>query len=130
MAKYKINTDLDNEVKKYMKDVLIKLELDGKIDESWTAGLNMMAENYNTFVECQRAIKKDGLLITNRFGDLVANPLIQVSKDAGIQLQKLLIEFLLTKKSVIKLPVSTDAESEEFDVIKSFAPQNNTIEKR
>jgi len=129
MGKYKINPDLDLEVKKYMKDVLIKLELDGKIDESWTAGLNMMAENYNTFVECQRSIKKDGLLITNRFGEKVVNPLIQVSKDSSIQLQKLLIEFLLTKKSVVKLPVSTDADSEDFDVIKSFSQPNKVVNK-
>lgn len=128
MAKYKINPELDNEVKIYMKDVLKKLKQDGEIDETWTAGLNMIAENYNTFIECQRTIKKEGLLLTNRFGNKIPNPAIEISKNASIQLQKLLIEFLLTKKSVIKLPTPPDNEDDDDDIIKAFS-QNKPDKK-
>ena len=112
-----------------MKDVLKKLKQDGEIDEAWTAGLNMMAEYYNTYIQCQRSIKQDGLTIINRFGDRVQHPLIKVSENCSIQLQKLMIEFLLTKKSVIKLPTPPDNEDEEVDIIKAFSI-NNKVEKR
>jgi P27 family predicted phage terminase small subunit len=129
MAKYKIDDNLEQEVRVFMKDVVNKLKEDGKIDESWTAGLTMMAQNYNTFIECQRTIKKDGLTITNRFGDMVAHPLIKVSENASIQLQKLLIEFLLTKKSIIKLP-DYQPEEEATELESFFKQKNNKVEKR
>lgn len=111
--KYKIDDSLSKEVKSYMKDVINKLKKDNqKIDDVWSAGLYLIASNYDTIISTSKKINEDGMLIKDRFGSLIQHPLIKIKNDAQIQLQKLLIEFLLTKKSEIK---NNDSSTENDD---------------
>ena len=127
MAKYKIDPLLDKQVKDYMSVVIKKLEADGsRIDESWNAPLYLMAENYNTVIECNKLLKVEGLTTTDRFGGTVANPIIKIKNDAQIQMTKLLVEFLLTKKQSLK--VSPD-QSEDDSPLMQFVSKNK-VEKR
>ena len=128
MAKYKIDDNLELEAKTFMKDVINKLKEDGKIDESWNAGLYLMANNYSTVIKCDKQLATENLIVLGNNGAPTANPLIKVKNDAQIQLQKCLIEFLLTKKSVVKLPEA--APETEKTGLESFFESKNKIEKR
>lgn len=75
----------------------------GKIDLSWEGGLYLLQDNYSTFLACQDDIDKDGLFLTNRFGDKIANPAIKMKNDAQIQMVKLLNEYGLTAHANGKL---------------------------
>lgn len=129
MSKYKVSPDYRKETKKYIQSVIKKLNSDdGELDDVWFASLDLIASNYNTILDCQEKIKTDGIMITNRFGDKIAHPLIKVSENASIQLQKLLIEFLLTKKSALKTEPSTESTSSDDSPLMQFF--NNKLEKR
>ena len=54
------------------------------------------------------------MMITNRFMDRVAHPLIKVSENASIQLQKLIDSFLLSKKSTVKQQAPETDETSEL----------------
>ena len=99
MAKYKINKQHEKEVQTYIKTVIKKLSKDnGEILPEWFNSLNLLADNYNVVIKCQKQINDEGITIIDRFGSRVANPAIKIKNDAQIQLQKLNIEFFLTKK--------------------------------
>lgn len=94
----------------------------GEIADEWLGALVMLADNYNTFIQCKNKIETDGLMITDRFNVLVKHPLIKVQIDAQIQVVKLLNEFGLSPKSAAKL--NDTNEEEEESIINQF------IEKR
>lgn len=94
----------------------------GEISDEWLGALMMLADNYNTFIQCKNQITIDGLMITDRFNVLVKHPLIKVQIDAQIQVVKLLNEFGLSPKSASKLNDTNDEEEES--IINQF------IEKR
>jgi len=113
MAKYKIDSDLEKEVQSYMKDVLSKLKSDNeKIDETYTAALTMLAENYNMFIKCREQIKNDGLTFKDRFGNVKTHPLLKVQNDSQIQAMKLFNEFGFTSKSDGKIGTTESNEEE------------------
>ena len=74
----------------------------GNINDEWIPSLSMLADNLHIFNLCKEQIRKDGLLITDRFNVLTKHPLIKVQNDAQIQIVKLLNEFGLSPKSVGK----------------------------
>lgn len=94
----------------------------GVIQSEWVSTLAMLADNYSIFFLCRDAIKKDGLMIVDRFNVLVKHPLIKVQIDAQIQVVKLLNEFGLSPKSAAKL--NDTNEDEEDSLLNEF------IEKR
>ena len=111
MAKYKINKQHEKEVQTYIKTVIKKLSKDnGEILPEWFNSLNLLADNYNVVIKCQKQINDEGITIIDRFGSRVANPAIKIKNDAQIQLQKLNIEFFLTKKSAQKLINNEETE--------------------
>lgn len=128
MAKYKIDNSLQDETKEYMKDVLKKLKSDGeKIDDSWNASLYLIAGYYDTIITCDKELSESGLTVLDRFNSTVAHPLIKVKNDASIQLQKLLIEFLLTKKSALRI---NDVTSEDDSPLMQFVNKKSKVESR
>lgn len=116
MGKFKIDSSYEKETKAYMKDVINKLaDSDGEINNEWFAGLIMLAENYNTFIQAKKIINKEGLQIKNRFGDYISHPLNKIAENANIQCLKLLNEFGLTKKSAAKIDeIKTDKKEENL----------------
>ena len=112
MAKYKINKQHEKEVQTYMKTVIKKLSSEnGEILPEWFNSLNLLADNYNVFIQCSKQIQSEGITIIDRFGSRVAHPALKIKNDAQIQLQKLNIEFFLTKKSAQKI-IHNEAEEE------------------
>jgi P27 family predicted phage terminase small subunit len=125
--KYKIEKTFESETKKYMSDVIKKLEKDGKIQDDWSAALTMLSNNYNNYIKATKLINAEGLQIKNRFGDYIAHPLIKVAENANIQCLKLLLQFGLTKYSATK--IGEIPEAEEDSPLLNFA-KSKKIEKR
>lgn len=87
----------------------------GNINDEWIPSLSMLADNLHIFNLCKEQIRKDGLLITDRFNVLTKHPLIKVQNDAQIQIVKLLNEFGLSPKSVGKLKAEEDENNDFLD---------------
>lgn len=124
--KYKINKNNNKAVQSYMKDVLKFLkEKSGITQDSWTASLVMIEDNYSTFLKCQKQLNEEGLTVNDRFGSTVKHPLIKVQNDAQIQLVKLLNEFGLTLKSSDK--INSIEKTDDNSALSKFI--NNSIKQ-
>lgn len=124
----KIYAMYDEEVQtvmKYIHSYLIKKYK--RIQNEWLPSLSMLADNFSIFFQCRDAIKKDGIMIIDRFGTLIKHPLLKVQNDAQIQIVKLLNEYALTVKAAAKL---NDADEEDEDSPLSIFLQSDKIEKR
>lgn len=76
-----------------------------KVDRS---ALESYCTNYGQWRECQRAIKREGLLTENRFGERVENPNSKLARDLAVQMMKFLTEFGLTPASRTRLHVQKE----------------------
>lgn len=124
----KIYSMYDNEVQttmRYIHTYLIKKHK--RIQNEWLPSLSMLADNFSIFYQCRDAIRADGLMVIDRFGTLVKNPLLKCQNDAQIQIIKLLNEFGLTVKAAAKLN-GDDVEEDEDSPLSMFL--KNDVEKR
>lgn len=109
----KLYTEYSEEIQNYMYVIHKFLNKKfGGINDEWIPSLSMLADNLHIFNLCKEQIRKDGLLIVDRFNVLVKHPLIKVQNDSQIQIVKLLNEFGLSPKSVGKLRV--EEENDDF----------------
>lgn len=83
-----------------------------EINNEWDGILSMLATQYQVFIDCKEQIKKDGLMVTDRFGAPVKHPLLKVETDAIIQINKLVQEFGLSPKSLHNLKLENNDEDE------------------
>ena len=88
----------------------------GKIEPHWQGELDLLATNFEIFMNAKAEIKETGLLVTNRFGALEKNPLLRVITDANIQCIKLVSEFGLSPKAASKIK----DDDEDTDIIKGL----------
>ena len=111
----KLYTEYSEEIQNYMYVIHKFLNKKfGNINDEWIPSLFMLADNLHIFNMCKEQIKKDGLMITDRFGVLVKHPLIKVQNDAQIQIVKLLQQFGLTPYAMGKLK---QVEDENDDLL-------------
>lgn len=89
----------------------------GKIEQHWEGQLMLLATNYELFNQAKDEVKKEGMLITNRFGAMEKNPLLRVITDANIQCIKLISEFGLSPKAAGKIK---ETEADDTDIIKDL----------
>lgn len=108
----KIPSDINKEAKEYMFFVLNKLDESGVLEDVDTASLYMLASNYSTFINASKQVEKDGMMIENNKGNLIAHPMIKVAKDAQTMAMKVMAEFGLTAKARTKLPMMDKQEEE------------------
>lgn len=90
----------------------------GKIEKHWEAQLQLLATNYDLFIQCKKQVNKDGLMITNRFGGLEKHPMLKQMTDSQIQMVKLVHEFGLSPNALGKLKETEPDDSE--DVIRDL----------
>lgn len=90
-----------------------------KINPEWQAQLDILATNYDMFLEAKRVIQHDGLSILNRFGGVEKHPLVNVMKDCNIQIIKICQNFGLNPyaKSRIK---DGSGDNEEAEIISNL----------
>lgn len=110
----KLYTEYSEEIQNYMWTLHKFLSKKfGAINDEWIPSLMMLADNLHIFNLCKEQIRKDGLLITDRFGVLTKNPCLKVQNDAQIQIVKLLQQFGLTPYALSKIK-SNDDEDDTF----------------
>lgn len=93
---FTIDKKLNKKTRDFMEMVLAKIQGLESIDNG---ALNMLAYNYNVFIEQSKILDEEDMVITNRQGNLVANPRVKIVKDAQMQCLAILREFGLTLKS-------------------------------
>jgi|GEM_PF-305360 len=127
--KIEINKDLEKETQDYIYAVnkFLRKKNNGTIADEWLGAIEMLTQNYDMFIKCRDQIKKDGLMIDDRFGGITKHPLIKVQQDAQIQCVKLINEFGLSLKSNLKLSVEDTDDKEEDSPLMNFV---KNIEKR
>lgn len=92
------------QTQKYMRYITQYLiEKYGKINDEWYISLTMLADNIEILDLSKKRLKSDGIMIPDRFGNMVKHPLLKTIVDCNIQIVKLLNEFGLTPKAVYKL---------------------------
>lgn len=112
----KLYTEYSEEINNYMWSIHKFLNKKfGSISEEWIPTLTMLADNLYIFNLCKEQIRKDGLMITDRFNVLVKHPLIKVQNDAQIQIVKLLQQFGLTPYAICKLKTSENEDDSFLD---------------
>lgn len=114
MTKFKIPSDIEEEAKDYITDVISMLKDSGVIEDVDTAALTMLARNYSTFIKASKQLEQDGLTVTSNRGNISAHPAIKIANDAQTKAMKVMEEFGLTAKARTKLPkleASTGVES-------------------
>lgn len=115
-SKFIIPTDIEEEAKEYMQAVVSQLENSGVLENVDTAALTMLARNYSTFIRGSKELENSDYVVTSSTGNLAANPLVKIVKDAQIQAMNIMKEFGLTVKSRSKLPkLQKDDEPSPFE---------------
>ena len=101
----KIYEKYGTQVYEYMKNLIDCLEQDyDVIPNSWRISLDLIADNYNMYIECSKQIKEDGLMrYDEHHGLYYKHPLIGVMNAAQTQLKDLLKSFALTPMSKTKI---------------------------
>lgn len=108
---YKIPSNIEPRAKDYMKKVIDYLEKADKLNDVDTAGLNMLAYNYNIFLKAQEDIEQNGLIATGSRGNTIPNPSIKIELDAQVQCLKIMEKYFLTPKDRQKM--KNDIETNE-----------------
>lgn len=112
----KLYTEYSEEIQNYMYVIHKFLNKKfGNINDEWIPSLSMLADNLHVFNLCKMQIRKDGLLITDRFGVMVKHPCIKIMNDAQIQIVKLLQQFGLTPYAICKLKTSENEDDSFLD---------------
>lgn len=87
----------------------------GQIENQWEGLLAMMAVQVDLYNQCKEQIKQDGLMVRDRFGSMVKNPLLKVQTDALIQINKLAQDFGLNPRAMKGLNIQDNNEDEFID---------------
>lgn len=109
--------DNKKKTKKYMKEVRKYLkEKYGKIESSWEGNLNLLETNYNTILNYQFYINRDGLMVYNKYNKLDVNPAVKGLNDAQVQFQKLSSLFGLSPYAKAKIKNEDKENTGEDDL--------------
>lgn len=109
--------DNKKKTKKYMKEVRKYLkEKYGKIESSWEGNLNLLETNYNTILNYQFYINRDGLMVLNKYNKLDVNPAVKGLNDAQVQFQKLSSLFGLSPYAKAKIKNDEKGNTGEDDL--------------
>lgn len=110
-TKFTIPSDIEEEAKSYMENVVSQLEEKGILANVDSAALMMLARNYSMFIKANKQLEEDGLTIGE--GErITSHPLIKVARDAQVQAVKIMTEFGLTAKARTKLEKEVPGKEE------------------
>lgn len=126
MINYQIPSDIEEEAKDYMKDVIRQLDEAGVLVDVDSAALNMLARHYSIFIKANRQLQEQDLVFTNSAGNLAPNPLVQIIKNSQIQCLNIMKDFGLTAKARTKLP-KLDNSDKELSPLEQFVKEAKEV---
>ena len=105
--------DVRESVQDYMYNSYKYLESEyGEVKAEWKAALSLLAESLDMFYQCKDQIKKDGLLILDRYNNPNKHPLLQVQTTYQIQILKVVKELGLSPLASSKIADKPEKEQE------------------
>jgi len=84
----------------------------GNIPDSYVVQLDLMADAFNLYTQATDEIRKNGIMIPGRSGEMVKNPIISLLNSSQLFISKLLGSFALTRTSKARLGKALSEESE------------------
>ncbi|MBF1400179.1 P27 family phage terminase small subunit [Prevotella histicola] len=114
--------DVRQSVQEYMYNAFKYLESEyGEVKAEWKAALSLLSESLEMYYQCKDQIKKDGLLIQDRYGNPNKHPLLQIQTAYQIQILKVVKELGLSPLASSKIadkPEKEDTMSAEDFITK------------
>ena len=105
--------DVRESVQEYMYNAYKYLESKyGVVKAEWKAALSLLSESLDMFYQCKERIKKDGLLINDRYGNPNKHPLLQIQTAYQIQILKVISQLGLSPLASSKIADKPEKEQE------------------
>lgn len=105
--------DVRQSVQEYMYNAFKYLESEyGEVKQEWKAALSLLSESLEMYYQCKDQIKKDGLLINDRYGKPNKHPLLQIQTAYQIQILKVVKELGLSPLASSKIADKPEREQE------------------
>lgn len=124
--KFNIPSDIEEEAKKYIKDVISLLGENDVMEDVDSAALNMLARNYSIFIKANRQLEEEGITVLSDRGNITPHPAIKIANDAQRAAVNVMREFGLTAKSRTKLP-KLDASESDLSPLEAFVKQSKEV---
>ena len=102
--KFIIPTDIEDEAKIYIRNVVDELENSELYKGIDDAALTMLARNYSMFITASKQLAREGMTIVNAQDNVVTHPAVKIAKDSQAQAIVVMKDFGLTVKARFKLP--------------------------
>lgn len=116
ITKKKIQTlypDVRESVQEYMYNAYKYLESEyGVVKAEWKAALSLLSESLEMFYQCKDRIKKDGIVIIDRYNKPNKHPLHQILIAYQIQILKVISQLGLSPLASSKIADKPEKEQE------------------
>ena len=103
----------DKRTRKYMTDVLEKLNGVGAVEECDKGALCMLRDNYELFVQTMDVLRAEGTVLKDKHGKITINPANKLLGKYSEQVVKYQREFGLTPKSREKIRAMVPSVDED-----------------
>ena len=112
------------EVADYINKIRRNFEMNGVIDRTMTAQLDILAINLQLYLDAYDKVKEDGLFITNDRGNVQKHPAVDVMSKAFSQIAALSKAYGLTPLDRKRLDDGKQIEEEESPLEKWMSNAN------
>nr|DAM93106.1 MAG TPA: terminase small subunit [Caudoviricetes sp.]DAN51792.1 MAG TPA: terminase small subunit [Caudoviricetes sp.] len=107
--------DVRESVQEYMYNAYKYLESEyGEVKAEWKAALSLLSESLDMFYQCKERIKKDGIIINDRYGNPNKHPLHQILIAYQIQILKVVKELGLSPLASSKIADKPEKGEQEL----------------
>lgn len=99
----------------------IKSSTGGDIPQEYEPQLQLLADNFENYLLCRDAIKREGIVAHTKSGEVKMNPIYNAMLNTESFIQKILNQFGLTVMTKSKLKVNmTQTNDDEDDYLKNM----------
>ena len=120
----RINNTYRKEVSDFINEIRKKMAVNGGIDRTMTAQLDILAINMQLYLDAYDKVKEDGLFITNDRDNVQKHPAVDVMSKAFSQIAALSKAYGLTPLDRKRLDDGKQIEEEESPLEKWMSNAN------
>lgn len=95
----------------------IKLNTGGVIPQEYEPQLQLLADNFENYIMCRDAIRKEGIVQHTKTGDIKTNPIYNAMLNTESFIQKIIAQFGLTVMAKSKLKVDANQANDGDDYL-------------